>query len=231
MPKFERGWKSLALMVERSCRLRHQYSTIARHKMSRITGHSVVTQPTRRCLRHPTRESSSSSGFREYLQPFFLIICAVGQMCQGPQPHARLVSGLQQADKQRALCQDSLFSVSTEADAAPQQNDALFCRYGRVLLGVLIPSLSPCPCPCPCPNNTACFKGPTSIYSRGLTDPGSSIINFSLKMQLSQQTSLLFLPLGKYRSKFSPSELMPIVQQIMYQKLRPMPQCLPTFTV
>ncbi|KAG2026281.1 hypothetical protein GB937_001789 [Aspergillus fischeri] len=134
MPEFEEGMEEFSTDGQ-------QYSTIA---LSRITGHSVVTQPIRRCLRHPTRESSSSSGFREYLQPFFLMICAVGQICQRPQPHAGRVSGLQRADRTTCL-------VPRFSSLSAQKLTLRLSRMTRCFVGMgaffsvfLSPAWSPC---------------------------------------------------------------------------------------
>ncbi|KAL3408225.1 hypothetical protein V8F44DRAFT_637999 [Aspergillus fumigatus] len=158
-----------------------------------ITSHSAVTQPIRRCLRHPTRESNSSGGFREYLQPFSLI-CAVGQMRQGPQPLAGRI----------------LSCVRSEADAAPQWNDALFLRYDRFFLVFLSPVWCPClvRALCPCPNNTALFEGADLV----LTQAAQLLTSAS---NMVEPTNCFSLPLiGKYGSKISPSVFIPI-------KLRP----------
>lgn len=105
-----------------------------------------------------------------------------------------------------------LSCVRSEADAAPQWNDALFLRYDRVLLGVPIPGLvsMSCPCRCPCPNNTALFEGADLV----LTQAAQLLTSAS---NMVEPTNCFALPLiGKYGSKISPSVLMPIVQQIMY---------------
>lgn len=105
-----------------------------------------------------------------------------------------------------------LSCVRSEADAAPQWNDALFLRYDRFFLVFLSPVWCPClvRALCPCPNNTALFEGADLV----LTQAAQLLTSAS---NMVEPTNCFALPLiGKYGSKISPSVLMPIVQQIMY---------------
>jgi hypothetical protein len=78
--------KSLALMGERSCRLRQQYSPIARHEMSTIKAIVSLLSPYGHVLAIRQGKQATAAVSESICSHSSLMICAVGQKCQGLQP-------------------------------------------------------------------------------------------------------------------------------------------------